>query len=512
VTSPLHDDAHRARARAGALGKDIGRATPSGSQGNAAFCGQNTTSHPVVGEFLTLVPTGVMGPETEGSAGVFTVGSQTVEALLLGPGVPAIGDYLVARRVSNRWVVEIGSGESVPCPEGHPTVANVTAYNPCTSGAYSGLNVTVKFAGSTVATGTTSSGGTYSYSPTTTGVYSFYFSIGGDCAGASPYVVTIRSLCNETVAVILYVCDINVTAQLTDCGTGDPIDGALGAFGQPDIVNGITCTGAGFGIPLSLGTAIETDLGSGSWLAQWCFVWSYVGFGDPDFSCDCDDNSGSVWGTPADAVVMTIVPITAGAGGVGIGNLGLITSGSYLSGCTQFDATACGDSVSVDVPCLKVAAPWSGVVYGGSPVAPGCTSATGPSFSACDPTGILIKSTLYMNFHDSTFGAPPSIFGSFEGVSVAVNWVAGTTMWTSGLLGPDGTTCSDGVTPVANAEIVFDASIFQATYIKYGPTGLECGPPIGAPFSGDSIPTPTDLGAAFLAAPYGRDVEVVGSE
>lgn len=100
-----YDDLQRLRVSR-AASRDGGSGPTSGS--GRAFVGKVTTAMPAVGEFLLLQPVTVLGAESEGSAGSFTPPDTAarVAAYLLGPGVPVTGDYLVARSVDNRWVVE----------------------------------------------------------------------------------------------------------------------------------------------------------------------------------------------------------------------------------------------------------------------------------------------------------------------------------------------------------------------------------------------------------------------
>ncbi len=112
--------------------------------GVPAFVGRVTSpaSKIAVGHFLMVQPICVLGAEAEGGVGDFSaVGSATVPAYLVGPGVPSTGDYLVCRFVDNRWAVERsgvakppagGGGGTIPscfCTS-IPTTLRMTSANP----------------------------------------------------------------------------------------------------------------------------------------------------------------------------------------------------------------------------------------------------------------------------------------------------------------------------------------------------------------------------------------------
>lgn len=76
-----------------------------------SFVGQVVSSSPAVGKFITVNPVRVLGTETDGSAATIAVATGTaIPVYLVGPGVPATGDQLVCRWVSDRWVASRATG------------------------------------------------------------------------------------------------------------------------------------------------------------------------------------------------------------------------------------------------------------------------------------------------------------------------------------------------------------------------------------------------------------------
>lgn len=93
--------------------------------GGPAFVGRNATASPVVGHFILVHPVRVLGVEVEGGLPIKSVDtSVSLPVYLLGPGIPALGDDLICRRVRHRWVAErkgsapvlIGPGNILGCP------------------------------------------------------------------------------------------------------------------------------------------------------------------------------------------------------------------------------------------------------------------------------------------------------------------------------------------------------------------------------------------------------------
>jgi hypothetical protein len=102
------DDLWRLRLAAGST-RPPSRGDVSG--GTPAFLGKVTTAAPAVGKFLLVDPVLALGPEAEGGTPVFTVSvpGAGIAVYLLGPAVPATGDYLICRHVDHRWVAERGT-------------------------------------------------------------------------------------------------------------------------------------------------------------------------------------------------------------------------------------------------------------------------------------------------------------------------------------------------------------------------------------------------------------------
>ncbi len=83
--------------------------------GAPAFVGEvlSPQAEIAVGRFLLVAPTVVLGAEAEGGPGAFNViPMASVPVYLLGPSVPAQGDFLVCRFVDHRWVAERGTSSS----------------------------------------------------------------------------------------------------------------------------------------------------------------------------------------------------------------------------------------------------------------------------------------------------------------------------------------------------------------------------------------------------------------
>jgi len=90
--------------------RDRSRPSPARS-GSRAFMGRVTTTSPAVGKFMNVQPQSVLGAEVEGGAAIVTdLGSTPTPVYLLGPGVPATGDQVVARWSDWRWVARKRSG------------------------------------------------------------------------------------------------------------------------------------------------------------------------------------------------------------------------------------------------------------------------------------------------------------------------------------------------------------------------------------------------------------------
>jgi hypothetical protein len=91
-------------------------APPPASTGSRAFMGRVTTTTPAVGKFMNVIPQAVIGTETEGGSATITdLGSTPTPVYLVGPGVPATGDQVIARWSDWRWVArKRGTGGSGP--------------------------------------------------------------------------------------------------------------------------------------------------------------------------------------------------------------------------------------------------------------------------------------------------------------------------------------------------------------------------------------------------------------
>lgn len=102
-----NNDARRLRLADDASRTEASRAAPRNAPGSPAFVGKTTTvtTYPTVaGRFYAIVPQGVSGTQTEGSAGSFSARSSIVYALNLGNAIPPSGTSVVCTFVSHRWV------------------------------------------------------------------------------------------------------------------------------------------------------------------------------------------------------------------------------------------------------------------------------------------------------------------------------------------------------------------------------------------------------------------------
>jgi hypothetical protein len=90
-------------------------APPPTSTGSRAFMGRVTTTTPAVGKFMNVIPQAVLGTEVEGGSATITdLGSTPSPVYLVGPGVPATGDQVIASWSDWRWVArKRGTGGSV---------------------------------------------------------------------------------------------------------------------------------------------------------------------------------------------------------------------------------------------------------------------------------------------------------------------------------------------------------------------------------------------------------------
>ena len=85
-------------------GRRIAGPADPGPRGGA-FLGRVTEAAPAVGQFMKVIPRAVVGAEVSGGAGSPSdLGTTPTEVYLLGPGVPATNDEVVAQFVDYRWV------------------------------------------------------------------------------------------------------------------------------------------------------------------------------------------------------------------------------------------------------------------------------------------------------------------------------------------------------------------------------------------------------------------------
>jgi hypothetical protein len=85
--------------------------------GSGTFLGRVTTASPTVGKFINVIPQGLLGTESEGSAGTATDLGSTPIPVYLVSGTVATGDQVVSRFVDFRWVTRRrGGGGGILCP------------------------------------------------------------------------------------------------------------------------------------------------------------------------------------------------------------------------------------------------------------------------------------------------------------------------------------------------------------------------------------------------------------
>jgi len=108
------DDFTRLRLSQGRLTGSVD--LPEGG-GTPAFVGQVTSGGSMlgVGKFFLVQPVSILGGESEAGVGAISSNpSASIPVYLLGPGVPATGDYLICRFVDHRWVAEKTGGTGGP--------------------------------------------------------------------------------------------------------------------------------------------------------------------------------------------------------------------------------------------------------------------------------------------------------------------------------------------------------------------------------------------------------------
>lgn len=184
-------------------------------------------------------PVLVIGAETEGGAGTFSVDTTTTVPVVMLGGIPSVGDYLIAYSVGGRWVAE-----KLGC--------QVKIHVTCSGTALVGDRVTITAGGPTIATGTTDGSGNVALSlpkPLT-----------------NPYLITITGNSKATFT----------TTQNLSCGSSYTFDVCAGS--------GESCTPCN--IPQSDLTISWTNLLDGDGSA----TMTYSGGGPATWSTGCEDN------------------------------------------------------------------------------------------------------------------------------------------------------------------------------------------------------------------------------
>ncbi len=122
ANSSIADDYKRLRLAAGRRAANEARPPVAGAP---AFVGQVRSAAALiaVGRFLLVEPSYALGAEAEGGDGSLNVGTGSlVPVYLLGPSVPATGEFLICRFVDHRWVAERGrAGLAGPPPIAIPS-------------------------------------------------------------------------------------------------------------------------------------------------------------------------------------------------------------------------------------------------------------------------------------------------------------------------------------------------------------------------------------------------------
>jgi hypothetical protein len=148
------------------------------------------------GKFFLTHPATLMGAETEGGAGSFTVDStHTVPVFVTGSRVPAAGDYLIAQHLDYRWVAESG-GKPKCTGRGNKLTLTLTG---CGLNPVPGASVDFILGGSTVSSTTTNGSGIATYNEPDPGTYSIRWTISGITNGGAA-TATVPNSCNNVNA------------------------------------------------------------------------------------------------------------------------------------------------------------------------------------------------------------------------------------------------------------------------------------------------------------------------
>ena len=213
------DETDRLRYRLDQLGRELATTPDTGSR---AFIGKvaTATASIAVGKFLTVNPVTVTGAEVERGPATLTVDTtSTVLVDLVGPGLPATGDYLLCRWTDYRWAAERHQGCTIT------TVSGVTW--DCLNHGINGQVITFYAAGTTTVLATANSGSSG------TGNYSLSF----PASGSTVVDVVVK---NSSGAVVAYMTGITLhcganTVNIPAPNTGIGFIAACGPFLDPSM-------------------------------------------------------------------------------------------------------------------------------------------------------------------------------------------------------------------------------------------------------------------------------------
>lgn len=126
------------------------------SFGSSRFVGKVISTSPnlVVGKFVNVIPQILLGTEAENQTPIWTdAGSTPVPVMLLGPGVPATGDRILARSTNHRWVSKRKAvtgggltGTLLGCSCAHPpaTLTMTVSGTVCANGLLNSCTITYR--------------------------------------------------------------------------------------------------------------------------------------------------------------------------------------------------------------------------------------------------------------------------------------------------------------------------------------------------------------------------------
>lgn len=249
----MTDDLERLRLAQAA--REIGDDAPQAGQDR--FVGKVLSSGAslAVGKFALVRPQILLGTEVEGgtiSATNAGDGTASVPVLMLGPGLPATNDLVLARHVDHRWVAKRkgssggggGTGTLAGCSCAHPpAVLTLTASSEgCSNGLFHSCTITYKTVPSSLGPlrlGSSAYLGDTSFVDTQTGdSYYYYLSCFGSVIRLSRVFPT-SIFGSPFLDSVIYVWTIGLSGNT--CSPFSLTNGAVFSGGDPTCV--LTLTG-----------------------------------------------------------------------------------------------------------------------------------------------------------------------------------------------------------------------------------------------------------------------------